>query len=939
MGIELNPGDRVGDYRLETHLGEGGFGTVWSASHVGSGHRVAVKVLTQFGGARELDRFEREANVLASFEHPNCARFLAFGWLAGKWPYLVMELARGQTLDAWARVPRQLGSRIHVIQQVGAAIDYAHQRGVVHRDLKPSNIMVVDTPSGPLVTVLDFGIAKLVGREQPDITKTGEMLGTPGYMSPEQLRGSRQLGPASDQYSLGVVAFELLSGTALFRRQSMLDTSMAHLVEKPPLLLDVNEHVRNAVDRMLRKDPQERFPSVRAALGAMTPSSSDRRRPHKTDRHNQSSQRRIIVAIIGLVALAALGAWWKSRPAELPVAAPRSAAPSASTVKPVVSSESLSRHAEFEPTCRVLPTGLRRIRVDSAPDVWIYVPPGLESSDARALLVVLRDGGRFTPAHVAADALDGLEIPPQTKADEAFYFASTQWKDIADREGLVVIIPSAKGPLSRRSWDDVTLAENQIRALRADACLLQKPVFLFGEGRGGKAVDEMICRRPDDFSAAIVTAHRYHADETPCERSVAVPMLEFVQTQNKMEPLDGRASRACLNPAEGVWSHTKQHGWRSKQHECDPSGYEIEDERDGECRRYSCDTPLAVCYVYAGRSWPGRILPSGDRMRKCWGHSKSFPYHDVAWEFYEQNLTKEIFDAPQSGCGKATPFIGAGQLRDPQLGDSDGVHVYVPQRYEPTTKTPVVVLFHHDFDGGREEVIDQTGLAEIADRENFVILAPRGGETFAWMERTMIREVDRDFSIVRKNLCVDEERVFAIGHGAGGRAAMWWTCSNPSLAGVATTAYARGATERWCEDEKGPAIPHLHIATLRNRYTPAAGGIQLRDIGTCSLTVPKIALADHEKALRLRNECGADKESFEVSGEPCFRWSECRATLMSCHVDAGARWPGSKPRYSHTAGGQGRSETNDQARCDGKPGDFPMGAVIWKFFEEATQSR
>lgn len=262
---------RLGDnLELIRRLGTGGMGTVWEAEHTGLGIRVAVKRLQ-----RELApcdpsrlRFTREARAAASVKHPHVVDILHVSTDDGGNPYLVMELLDGEPLSdvlrregplPWARVRRLLG-------QLVDALRCAHANDVVHRDLKPSNIMIMQ-PDTALESckIIDFGLAKqqTLEPEAQEITHTGEVFGSPGYMSPEQLRGE-VVDARSDIYSLGCVVFEMLTGRRPFEGPSIAELMVQHLTQPPPALepLDASQSVapaiRALVRRALRKEPRDR---------------------------------------------------------------------------------------------------------------------------------------------------------------------------------------------------------------------------------------------------------------------------------------------------------------------------------------------------------------------------------------------------------------------------------------------------------------------------------------------------------------------------------------------------------------------------------------------------------------------------------------------------------------------------------------------------------
>ena len=272
-------GDAVGPYRLLRELGVGGMGAVWLAERADGALRrqVALKLpMSALPGDLLLQRFERERDILASLEHPNIARLYDAGVDARGQPYMAMEYVEGSPIDAWCREHAcSVHERLEMLIAVAEAVAFAHSRLVVHRDLKPANILV--TAAGQ-VRLLDFGIAKLLeGERQAEsaLTREGGRPLTLNYASPEQIRGD-PIGTASDVYSLGVLGYELTTGSRPYRlvRGSAAELEEAILSADPPPPSSVvadpatARALRGDLDavllRALGKTPGERYPTVDA---------------------------------------------------------------------------------------------------------------------------------------------------------------------------------------------------------------------------------------------------------------------------------------------------------------------------------------------------------------------------------------------------------------------------------------------------------------------------------------------------------------------------------------------------------------------------------------------------------------------------------------------------------------------------------------------------
>jgi putative nucleotidyltransferase with HDIG domain len=273
-------GQVVGGYRLVTALRSGGMGTVYYAEHTVIGRRAAVKVLhpAMSRDPHLVSRFLTEARAANDIRHPNVVEITDLGQ-AGDLHYIVMSFLEGETLGERLEREKVLDepTTVRIVRQIASALATAHEHGIVHRDLKPENVFLLNHPDYPdYVKVLDFGIAKLIGPQQanaPHNTVVGMVIGTPAYMSPEQCRGQAELDHRSDIYSLGVMLYEMLTGTVPFRRDTTADVLLAHVRERPVPPLDLNpklsRHISDAIVRALDKDPALRFATMRELRDAI----------------------------------------------------------------------------------------------------------------------------------------------------------------------------------------------------------------------------------------------------------------------------------------------------------------------------------------------------------------------------------------------------------------------------------------------------------------------------------------------------------------------------------------------------------------------------------------------------------------------------------------------------------------------------------------------
>jgi serine/threonine protein kinase len=265
----LEVGHRLGPYRIEGRLGQGGMGVVFRARHDGDGRTVALKVLRDELSADDeyRRRLAREARAAAEVDHPNLAPVLEAGEAGGR-VYLAVRYVDGRSLDERLRFdgPLDVAELVRLAADVGAGLDALHRQRIVHRDVKPANILLATDGTAVLS---DFGLAK--GVAYTVLTKPGQILGTLNYLAPELLR-KEPAGPMSDLYSFGCVLFECLAGKAPFAGRSLLRVGMAHLEEEPgdPAAgrTDVPEAVSWTVRQALAKDPARR-PTGAGALARM----------------------------------------------------------------------------------------------------------------------------------------------------------------------------------------------------------------------------------------------------------------------------------------------------------------------------------------------------------------------------------------------------------------------------------------------------------------------------------------------------------------------------------------------------------------------------------------------------------------------------------------------------------------------------------------------
>jgi len=270
-------GATIGQYRVTGLIGQGGMGAVYAGEHALLGRPAAIKILLPDLSRKQdiVMRFFNEARAATAIRHPGIIEIYDFGWTPDGAAFIVMEHLQGETLGRrLSRARFRWHAALAVARQIAGALGAAHVKGIVHRDLKPDNIFMVpdpEVPGGERIKLLDFGIAKLAGDSSAgvNVTKTGAVMGTPTYMSPEQCRGV-SVDHRADLYALGCIVFELCSGRPPFQGEGTGDVLAAHIHVPVPTLASLGVEVPYAVETLLQhllaKSPSQRVPNAEAVI-------------------------------------------------------------------------------------------------------------------------------------------------------------------------------------------------------------------------------------------------------------------------------------------------------------------------------------------------------------------------------------------------------------------------------------------------------------------------------------------------------------------------------------------------------------------------------------------------------------------------------------------------------------------------------------------------
>ncbi len=504
----------LGEFEIQRELGRGGMAAVYLAHEIALNRKVAIKVMAPglFMGEGMVERFRHEAVTVANLGHPNIITIHAVREFEDLY-FLVMKFVNGRTLDSIIldSGPLPIPQVRAIMFQIGSALNYAHRQGVVHRDIKPANILIDDDGNA---VVTDFGIAKVT--QSQGHTQTGSLIGTPAFMSPEQCR-SGAITPASDQYSLGIVAFELLTGIPPFSGATF-DVMQAHIERRLPSIQDLRPdcpvELERAIRRMCEKDPARRFPTMAQALVAMGAAPLAEEDPHRSD----------------LATLAVSGEW----PAEADSPPPRSPIPrgprsshartartlemaSAATIALPVTSISIT-----EPPAPLTVGETARLQATSRDAAgneqerlvaWSSSEPGVASIDQEGELLALAPGEATISASVegVAASVQVVVAPAAVRPSGAFVGTGAEperrWRWVAPVVGLAAI--AAVALIARSgSAPGGLLAGSGLQVARPPSPVVVGDTFLltatpFGELRARDARSPLLWQSYDTTVVAV----------------------------------------------------------------------------------------------------------------------------------------------------------------------------------------------------------------------------------------------------------------------------------------------------------------------------------------------------------------------------------------------------------------------------------------------------
>lgn len=645
-----------GHYRIDDALGRGGFGAVFAAADLRNGRAVALKVLfpdrqdSYEPGTRA--RFEREVMIVAELKSPYVVDLYEHGTTADGLLFAAFERVPGVDLtEHVARVGRmQPAEIVHVLRQLLIGLREAHARGLLHRDIKPDNIRVFSVDGDPLrVKLLDFGLARASDDGSPSVTKTGELLGTPRYMSPEQLLG-QPVSPASDIYSLGMVAWEMLGGADALagnRWGDQLDRLRTGAIVAAGDVPD--PQLSMWLQRMTAREPERRFPSAAAALAALDAMASGAAPQVRTPamatqlgaRRGGTSDTTRLVAIasaaVALIAILAVMVGWMLQNSPAPRAtattpqmraagAPRGIVrgtappPLRGAPPPAAAAKAPDVGKPMADGCAAGPVETGTSRLPG--DVWLHVPANYTPGKPHPILILAHAAGIS-----ARQFLDDSGFIPRADADGVVILAPSGRHDLDIAKAVGVRVPG---------WDedfgDVAWIRDVVDDVATQVCLDRSRVWVVGHAKGGRLVNALSCEdwvtavAANSFSLDANEQHKYCPDK-PKPALYVLPL-----STGHVPAAGGEACTLRQKPSFEVME-----SWIAERNRCSSSRPSRTRKPHGECYAWDCETPFEACHVEGGHPWPGTQPRQGLLdLKGCDGAPQKFDATGEIWEFLQR---------------------------------------------------------------------------------------------------------------------------------------------------------------------------------------------------------------------------------------------------------------------------------------------------------------
>lgn len=636
-----------GRYQLDAILGAGGMGCVYRATEVTASRPVAVKIVRPVQGGYTSDttaRFQREVEIIANLSSQYTVTMLTAGEDPEGRLYMVFELVPGEDLaDIISRAGRlDAPTTTHILRQVLSALREAHDAGLLHRDVKPDNIRVHERHGNEIhVKLLDFGIARRADGSQT-LTQTGELVGTPRYMSPEQLT-DRPLTPASDIYSLGIVAFEMLMGASSLQGRGWTD-QVDRLLTGHVFSIPEIERVgplASIISKMCARDPDDRYPSAAAVLAALDQADTPGERALPTMRVDTPPAR----ALTTRDRLAQIPRWWWAVLALVVAGLGIGLYKVSGTVEPEQpkSHETVNTSALLKPQAAVAVANPVDAGSDVAPDLiardfgrvtgcgetppftgtgeltdeplpginvasWVvHVPKGYDSSSEHPLIVLFHQ-----------DAQTPMDILQETRL-----------RDLADEHGIVLLVPAwGRRPPAWVGDRYVDQVQRGVEAVRSSLCIDDAAVFAIGHGPGGRAAAIMPCVL-DKVAAVAVSSYGIMRGTELCPAFENTPTINLYPLEDRNIPPEGGKGCALIDKIPLV---DHEAAFRERNH-CEGKRSVRFRHKGSTCYEWDCEAPFVSCHIDGGRGWPDAGVRAFDLLR-CDGEPADFPYARTIWKFF-----------------------------------------------------------------------------------------------------------------------------------------------------------------------------------------------------------------------------------------------------------------------------------------------------------------
>ncbi len=627
-------------HRVDSVLGQGGFATVYAGTDTVSGRPVAIKVLAAGAASAEVRaRFAREVRTIAKLRDPHTVTLYAHGVTDGQ-AYMVFELVGGDDLHRVLHHHGRLAPDVaeRVLRQILYSLREAHANGLIHRDIKPENIRIYEYQSDPwCVKVLDFGLGRRFDTDRPQLTAAGDILGTPRYMSPEQLL-DQPLTPASDLYSVGLVAFEMLMGSDAVQGGAWADQlarlESGHLFSAPGFGAG---ELQRVIQKMTARAPEDRYPSVDSVLAALDRQPRvDAAIPYSTVQAASlpapTVRSRALVAGAGLAAIGAIVGLWSLLPTtdeprlvtvgRYPVSIIAQADVGAAVPDAPVF---VGADAALEPVDLMGDTGPVEDGCGPPPPIakgWrgVLAEPGL--ADWFAYIPKSYDPDRPQPL---------VMLLHQNFNEPGQLLEASGFEAIAEQEKFVVIAPVDEYMIPWEDPHDIVRLAEVVASTKRQLCIDSARVFVVGHSQGGKIAEKLAC---EPWVHAVAThSHRRGSVTSDCPQR-AVPFIAISPRHSGHIPFEGGPSHCSPKPFVVVSVKELESAWLDRNG-CIGSRQKSFRYRGTQCWTWECQTPFESCHLDGGHNWPGSKTRAGWQGNfGCDGETADFPSARRIWDFF-----------------------------------------------------------------------------------------------------------------------------------------------------------------------------------------------------------------------------------------------------------------------------------------------------------------